>query len=114
MINVIIWVSVSAGIVADNWYGLEWAGNISIFVVWFFAVFSLLVLLMPDEKFLEAIKDEGTIKKYLFRAFYFIAVNVMLAAGWFVTATASVIGFVLVYAKTASAKEKLSEKSKEA
>jgi len=50
MINVIIWVSVSAGIVADNWYGLEWAGNISIFVVWFFAVFSLLVLLRSEER----------------------------------------------------------------
>ena len=109
MLNAIIWFSVSAGIVAEKWYGFEWAGNISIFIVWVFSIISLFFLAVPDEKILEANKDIGAVKKYSFRAFYFSSVAIMLAAGWFITATASFIGFILVYAKTASAKEKASK-----
>ena len=86
IITFLIWISISIGVIADHWFGIKEAGNIAIFIVWFFGIVSILCVFLPDKELRELSKKKN---KNILRMFYFIALMVMLAAGWFITASVS-------------------------
>jgi len=72
---------ISAGILADKFHGVEWAGNLSLFALWALIVLSLLLLLLPSSELFKNDKS-NLVKKIL----GLLCIVTQVAAGWIVTA----------------------------
>ena len=78
LINLAIYASMIALMAADEFYKIEYAGNLAIFVAWFFIVFGF-ISLASDPKNL--FKDEPTFPA-LVKTGQLLMVGFMIMIGW--------------------------------
>lgn len=97
LISYTINISIIAGIAAEHLYGLEWAGNISMFCLWFIIIVSFLALMGdPEELF------KGNHSRAIVIFLSCVSVLVQVAVGWTVTAAFYLTAVLFTWCKRKS------------
>lgn len=96
--------SIGAGVIADHWFGVSEAGNLSIAVVFVIFVATVLVCAFSKKESLVTKESKNTV--FIYRVMTGANVIILIAAGWFATAFALATAWILSYLKTYDGKKK--------
>lgn len=90
--------AIGTGVIADNWYGINEAGNIAIAAIWILVLLTFLMCAFAKK---EDLKSGNTTKigKYLVRFFFASNIFILFAAGWFVTGAFLLIAWLAIWIK---------------
>lgn len=92
---------IAVGVLAEQLYAIEMAGNLSMFALWLLIVFSFIAVSTADEKFFES-NPKNIIK----RINGVVLLLVLVASGWFVTATFTFVAWLFLFAKRLEVQKK--------
>ncbi len=92
----LIYPLIIAGMIAEFKYSIEWAGNISMFALWFLIVVAFMALLVDGKELFK--KKSNNVKTILCAA----CLVVQVAVGWVFTAVFFAIGWVFLFVKKAA------------
>lgn len=84
--------AIFAAVISGMFYGVEWAANVALFVLWFIAVISIFYVSEDVQRSLPTITPS---LRYFHAALDVSLVVLLAAGGWFVTAAAVATGNVL-------------------
>ena len=82
IMNMATYTLISGGIIASEFYGLEYAGNVAMFVAWCIVGLGFIALAGDPE----VLAAGNTKFKWLCRSATILTILAMAAAGWLVTA----------------------------
>lgn len=90
--------SIGAGVIADNWYGIDEAGNIAVSAIWIIVLLSFFFCAFSNK---EDMKNDNATKtgKNFLRFFFASNVFILFAAGWFTTGAFLVAAWLAVWIK---------------
>lgn len=89
---------------ADEFYKIEYAGNLAIFLCWFTAITCFIVAFVADRESL--FKDRKSVSWISCFAFYATTLFI-ITVGWTTTGTFMIIGSILVWAKRKTYEDEL-------
>ncbi len=94
LISFFVWVAIGVGVIFEWQYGIEWAGNLAMFSIWFFSIFMMISLFIKSEVLFK--KNNRSLST---RIAYFSTLVISVMAGWLITVYFSLFAWVLFYLK---------------
>jgi len=81
LISITIYISMIAMMIADEFYEIQYAGNLAMFIAWFYIVIGFIAITTNPE---ELFKNTPSLI-WLQRSFQYLMIGVMIMIGWTVT-----------------------------